>query len=105
LLLNLYFAKAYPAIEVKVIYKTVTIEERIKLLKKFVQTFNRSKRTLYCIVVKGSGKNIGGNTLAFPSNINEAPSIQINGMRVITEVMLKKAYNKYFLIIRYSSEF
>jgi hypothetical protein len=55
--------------------------------------------------VKGSGKNIGGKTLAFPSNINDAPSIQINGTRVTTDVILKKAYNKYFLIIRYSSEF
>jgi hypothetical protein len=43
------------------------------------------------MIVKGSGKNIGGNTLAFPSNINEAPSIQINGMSVIIDVMLKKA--------------
>ena len=42
--LNLYLAKAYPAIEVKVIYSKVTIDESSKLLKKFLHTFNLSKR-------------------------------------------------------------
>jgi hypothetical protein len=55
--------------------------------------------------VNGSGKNIGGKTLALPSNINDAPIIQINGTRVNIEVIIRKAYNKYFLVILCSSEF
>jgi hypothetical protein len=102
---NRYLAKANPAIEVKVIYSTVTMDERNKLLKKFLQTLSLSKRIWYCVSVNGSGKNIGGKTLAFPSNINDAPIIQINGMSVSIDEIIKKLYISTFFIIPYSSEF
>ncbi len=66
--------------------------------------FNRSSNVLYWINVKGSGKNTGGNTLAFPSPINDAPIIHKKGTSVMNDEIIRKLYIKTILIMNYSSE-
>jgi hypothetical protein len=88
--LNLYFANAYPAIEFKKSEIIVTTTERKTLLKKFLATDNFVRSVSYCERTISSGKNFGGKTLAAPSLINEAESIQMNGIIVMTEVTVRK---------------
>jgi hypothetical protein len=96
--LNLYFAKANPAIELNTNDTTVTMLEISTLLRRFLETSSLEKSVSYCINVNSSGKNLGGKTEACPSNINEADNIQMNGARVKNPVIMRNPYNKYFLI-------
>ena len=96
--LNLYFAKANPAIELNNKETTVTIVEINTLFIRFLDTSNLEKSVSYCTKVNSSGKNLGGKTEACPSNINDADNIQINGARVKNPVKIRKPYKKYFLI-------
>jgi hypothetical protein len=96
--LNLYFAKANPAIELNTNDTTVTMLEISTLLRRFLETSSLEKSVSYCINVNSSGKNLGGKTEACPSNINEADNIQMKGARVKNPVIMRNPYNKYFLI-------
>jgi hypothetical protein len=96
--LNLYFAKANPAIELNTNDTTVTMLEISTLFRRFLETSSLEKSVSYCINVNSSGKNLGGKTEACPSNINEADNIQMKGARVKNPVIMRNPYNKYFLI-------
>jgi hypothetical protein len=96
--LNLYFAKANPAIELNTNDTTVTMLEISTLFRRFLETSSLEKSVSYCINVNSSGKNLGGKTEACPSNINDADNIQMKGARVKNPVIMRNPYNKYFLI-------
>ncbi len=80
--LNRYFANAYPAIELKTNETPVTRTESNRLLKKFVANRKRVNSISYCTKVNGFGISVGGYVEAFPSAINDAASIQKNGISV-----------------------
>jgi hypothetical protein len=84
-----YFAKAYPAIELKNRDIIVTITDKARLLMKFLATFNLENKFWNWEKVSSSGINLGGYVLACPSYINEAETIQMNGASVIKPVITK----------------
>jgi hypothetical protein len=95
--LNRYFAKAYPAIELKNSDISVTIVDKNKLLIKFTAPFSLENKLVYCSIVNSSGQNRGGNTLACPSAINEAETIQMNGVNVNKAPRTRIRYKTSFL--------
>jgi hypothetical protein len=75
---------------------SVTITESNILFKKLRTILNLVKRLSYCTKVKSYGKKTGGKTLALPSDINEAESIQTNGITVMIPVIIKNPYKNIF---------
>jgi hypothetical protein len=83
----------------------VTATERKALLKKFFAIDNFVRSASYCDRTATSGKNLGGKTLAAPSLIKEAESIQRNGIKVTTDVTARKIYRKIFFIFTSKDSF
>src|ERR1041384_7908440 len=76
---NLYFAKAYPAIELITSERAVTLSARKALLRSARAMFILVRTPAYCSSVTGCGIHGGGNVLACPGGISDAATIQTIG--------------------------